>query len=201
MRLLSFVFLMLGVFSLSAQAKLQNGSFEGDEPQDATTPAGWHPCKEGTTPDILPGVWGVYTEASEGETFVGLITRDDGSYESIGQRLSQPLKTKECYELSIDLAHSKTYSGYNGPVKLRVLGGQSKCGRDQVIAISETIDHTDWETYSFEFVPKVPINYLIIEAHYKDGPFSHRGNILIDNIQPVKQCVRASLDIPTKQIF
>ena len=70
---------------------LNNASFEG-VPQDATTPSGWQECELGTTPDILPGFWNVYTEASDGETFIGLITRDDGSFESIGQRLSSPLK-------------------------------------------------------------------------------------------------------------
>lgn len=53
---------------LSGQIFLINPSFEGDEPQDATVPAGWHACKEGTTPDILSaGVWGVFTEPSEGK--------------------------------------------------------------------------------------------------------------------------------------
>ncbi|MCB0682774.1 MAG: hypothetical protein KDC32_18010, partial [Saprospiraceae bacterium] len=58
--------LLLGSVSGIAQIPFQNPSFEGDEPQDATVPAGWFPCKEGTTPDILPGVWGVHTEPAEG---------------------------------------------------------------------------------------------------------------------------------------
>ena len=96
--------------SLSGQIFLDNASFEG-EPQDATTPVGWLPCERGTTPDILPGPWGVYQEASDGDTYVGLITRDDGTWESIGQRLKQTLQPKDCYTFFLDLAHSNTYAG------------------------------------------------------------------------------------------
>ena len=56
----------------------QNASFEG-EPQDATVPIGWLACEPFTTPDILPGFWGIFQEASEGETYVGLITRENGT--------------------------------------------------------------------------------------------------------------------------
>ena len=44
------------------------------------------PCEDFTTPDILPGFWGEYNEANHGETYVGMITRANGTYESIGKR-------------------------------------------------------------------------------------------------------------------
>ena len=55
-----------------------NSSFEG-EPADATVPQGWMACQEGTTPDILPGYWGVYTYPANGDTYLGLITRGNGT--------------------------------------------------------------------------------------------------------------------------
>ncbi len=177
---------------LSAQIYLDNGSFEG-RPQDATVPVGWHPCEPETTPDILPGPWGVFEESSEGETFVGLITRIDGTFESIGQRLKKPIKPKECFEFSLDLARSLTYNNYNNPIKLRIWGGRTKCIRDQLLLETEFIDHNDWKTYFVQFFAKKTINYVIIEAHYREGSFAHRGNILIDNISPIKECDRASL--------
>lgn len=181
-------------WSLSAQETLiylNNPSFEGDIPQDATVPANWHTCKQGTTPDILPGPWGVYQEPAEGETFVGLITRLDGSWESIGQRTSAPLLPGECYSLSLDLAHAQNYSGYNNPVKLRVVGGSVKCARDQVLEVTDFIEHEAWKTYTLKFVPKKEINYIILEAFYQDSKFAYKGNILIDNIRPIKKCIRA----------
>lgn len=178
---------------LWAQIKLDNASFEG-EPQDATVPVGWFPCAAGTTPDILPGYWGVYEDAAEGDTYIGLITRADGSFESIGQRLQKPIKRKECYNITMDLAHSDTYSGYNGALKLRIWGGSKKCQKDQLLGETKTtITDTDWSAYNFQFKAKKTINYIIIEAYHEGSNPSHQGNILIDNIAPLSPCIRASL--------
>lgn len=187
------IIISLGINSaLFGQLFLDNASFEG-EPQDATTPVGWLPCERGTTPDILPGPWGVYQEASDGDTYVGLITRDDGTWESIGQRLKKTLQPKDCYTFNLDLAHSSTYSGYNSTIRLRIWGGTTRCTKEQLIFESDFIKNTDWETHEVHFYVKQPINYILIEAYYKDGRFSHRGNILIDHITPLKACPRAYL--------
>lgn len=178
--------------SLSGQLFLDNASFEG-KPQDATNPVGWFPCERGTTPDILPGPWGVYQEASDGNTYVGLITRDDGTWESIGQRLKKSLQPKDCYTFNIDLAHSSTYSGYNLPIRLRIWGGTTRCTKEQLLFESDVIKNTDWETHEVQFYVKTPINYILIEAFYKENRFSHRGNILVDHITPIKACPRAYL--------
>ena len=79
--------LLICSFSISAklvfaQIEIPNASLE-DQASDATTPQGWYPCEPNTTPDILPGFWGVYLPAQNGETYVGLISRSDGSFESI----------------------------------------------------------------------------------------------------------------------
>lgn len=176
--------------------KLQNSSFEGT-PQDATTPVGWHRCQRGTTPDILPGIWGVYNEPSEGETYVGLITRPDGSFESIGQRLNAALQPGECYSFSVDAAHSKTYTGYNKSIKLRVWGGSTKCAKDLLIGQTDFVEEEEWETFIFEINPVEgqPINYLILEAFYTDKDFERKGNILLDNVSVIKRCKRAAADV------
>ncbi len=178
--------------SITAQQDiyLSNASFEG-QPDDATIPIGWFACTPTTTPDILPGPWGVYQEATEGDTYMGLITRGDGTFESIGQRLPKAIKAKECYKFSLDLAHSDTYAGYNKPVKLRIWVGQQKCDRGQLIAETDFIDHLDFRTYRFQFNAKKDGYYIIIEAYYKDGRFSHQGNILIDNFSAIRLCNRA----------
>lgn len=165
----------------------QNPSFEG-EPQDATVPIGWLPCEEGTTPDILPGFWGVYQEAADEETYVGLIIRRDGSWESITQRLSHTIQHKDCYTFSLDLAHSKTYSGYNQPVKLRVWGSTNKCTKDQLLFESPLIKDTNWKKYLVEFTAEQPIRYIILEAYHRRGYLE--GNILLDNLSPLQKCPR-----------
>ncbi len=167
-----------------------NGSFEGER-QDAVVPSGWNACELGTTPDILPGFWGVYQEASDGDTYVGLITRGDGSWESIGQRLSHSLKLLECYKFTVDLAQSKTYADYNEPVRLMIWGGSGRCNKEQLLFQSKKIDHNYWKTYEVKFNVKVPINYIIFEAYFEEKGKVVRGNILIDNLSPIKMCPRA----------
>ncbi|HJW30218.1 MAG TPA: hypothetical protein VJ508_13340 [Saprospiraceae bacterium] len=185
-------FFILPWFASSASAQiieLTNPSFEGD-PQDAVTPQGWMACKEGTTPDILPGFWGVYTTPSDGETYVGLITRQNNTWESIGQRLTEPLKKGICYDWYLDLAHSDTYSGYNGPIHLRVWISKLKCQKDQLIYESPLIDHLDWKTYRIKFVPNDDYRYILLEAFYSEAPFHYQGNILIDRLREIKTCNR-----------
>ena len=177
-------------FITDAQAiELANASFEG-EPRDATVPQGWMACKEGTTPDILPGYWGVYLDPSDGDTYVGLITRGNNTWESIGQRLSAPLEKGDCYSFSLDLAHSDTYSGYNGPLKLRIWASKLKCQKDQLIYESPQIEHLDWKTYEVRFTAKSEYRYILFEAFHSEKPFSFEGNILIDRIQVIGSCDR-----------
>lgn len=186
-----FIFFAAATLTLPAQIAIDNASFEGT-PQDATLPQGWHACELGTTPDIMPGVWGVITEASDGDTYLGLITRTDGSFESIGQRLEAPLEKGMCYSFSMDLARSKTYAGYNFPVKLRIYAGAKKGKKKQLLYASPTISNEDWKTFDIKFTSKANYNYIIIEAHFADGLlFHYNGNILIDAITPLIPCVRA----------
>ena len=177
---------------LSAQIFLNNPSFEG-EPGDARVPVGWYPCQPMTTPDILPGVWGVYTEPSEGETFVGMITRENNTWESITQRLREALQSGSCYTFTLDLAHSETYNFYNQPIKLRIWGSSRMCGKDQLLLETDFIDHVDWQTYEARFIPKQPLHFLLLEAFFQEGYFAHRGNILIDNLSAIRKCTRAFL--------
>ena len=168
---------------------MNNPSFE-DTPSDATTPMGWFECEEYTTPDIMPGYWGVYTEAVEGETFVGMITRENGTFESIGQRVSTTMEKGLCYKFDVDLAHSNSYSGYNEPIKLRIWMANKKCGEQQLVFESPLITEEEWERFTIEFTAEKDFRYILIEAFYKEGWFKRKGNILIDNVSPILICNR-----------
>ncbi len=171
--------------------QLANASFEGEH-ADATMPQEWSACQKGSTPDILPGSWGVYLEPFEGNSYIGLITREDGSYESIGQKLSTPIKAQECYRFSVALAHSNTYANYNLPIRLRIWGATSRCSKDQILVDSPSIKHLDWKTYELEFVAEAEYPYIIIEAFFAKGVyFPYRGNILVDGVSVIKTCPRA----------
>ncbi len=181
---------MMGLHHLMGQhIEIANSSFDG-EPADATTPQGWLPCKEGTTPDILPGYWGVYNEPSDGDTYVGLITRHNGTWESIGQRLPAVLEKGNCYAWALDLSHSDTYSGFNGPLKLRVWISKTKCSKDQMIFESPLIEHLTWKTYKVRFTPDDNYQYILLEAFHSEEEFSFKGNILIDRLRAIQGCDR-----------
>ena len=191
MKRLIFIGLLISAPAVAQlQTYLLNASFEG-EAQDATVPSGWIPCQPGTPPDILPGVWGVYQEAAHGDTYMGLITRENGTWESVGQRLKNVLSPGQCFSMSLSLAHSNTYAGYKLPLKLRIWGGGERCERDQLLWESPLIEHREWKTYRFDFVPRSSMQYLIIEAYHQEGNFSYRGNVLIDRLSPIKKCIRA----------
>ena len=188
---LIFCFLLTLMENANAQIVLTNPSIEG-EPQDATMPIGWFGCAMGTTPDILPGFWGVTTEPSEGETYMGLITREDGSYESVGQRLKEKIKKNLCYEFELDLARSSTYEGYNFPIRLKVYIGYDNCTKDQLIYSSPNIEHTEWKTYEVKFDVKKDARYIMFEAYYGEGlMFSYKGNVILDAISAINMCDRA----------
>jgi hypothetical protein len=154
-------------------------------------PRGWLTCTDDTTPDILPGPWGVYTEPSHGDTYIGLITRENGTWEAIGQKLTEKLKKGICYTMSLDVARSDTYSDYHDPIKLRIWCGKSKCDKAQLILETDFIRSTEWEEYEFNFVVKDDVQYILLEAFIKEGRFSHRGNVLLDNISAIVQCGRS----------
>lgn len=183
-----FIFLigLLSSFSLIGQIQFNNPSFE-DEPSDATVPMGWFPCARSTTPDIGPGPWGIDLEAVEGETYLGLITRSDGSFESIGQRLSKRLQPGTCYKFSIFAAACDEYSGFNGRIQFRIWGNTRKCKNKELLYQSETIDYDEWKEHKIDFTPKSKIKYIIIEAFNPDTK-SVKGHILLDHLSDIIPC-------------
>lgn len=188
---LPFLVSFLCSFQAFAQIELENPSFEGN-PQDDSTPSGWIGCSNETTPDILPGYWGVFQKPSDGDSYLGLIAREDGTWESVGQRLKEPLKAFECYSFSLDLALSPTYAGYNMPLKVRIWAGSSTCGKKELLAESIPVKHYNWKTYDFVFIPKESHYFIVFEAYYATGKYyAYKGNILLDNCSSFFYCPRA----------
>ncbi len=174
----------------SSQVHFRNPSFEG-KPQDATVPVGWRACEPGSTPDILPGVWGVYQEPAHGASYVGLITREDGTWESIGQRLENPLEKGQCYRFYLSLSTARTYAGYGQPIKLRIWGGTDTCTKQQLLWESPLISHRHWARYTVEFSTLFTLRHIVLEAFHQEGSFSYKGNVLIDQLSAIVKCLRA----------
>jgi outer membrane protein OmpA-like peptidoglycan-associated protein len=197
--LFSFLFTYFFVLQASAQhkevtIKLQNPSFEG-VPKSGELPPGWINCgaNSESPPDTQPnGGFGVFKPAQDGSAYLGMVVRDNDTKESVGQRLSSPLKLDYCYSFSLWLCRSEIYrskspatgneANYVTPIKLRVYGGNYYCERAELLAETAEITTFSWLQYKFEFKAKKEYNYIMFEAHHKTPSLmSYNGNLLLDN--------------------
>jgi hypothetical protein len=175
----------------SGKIYFRNPSFE-DTPRENACPAGWHSSAPGSTPDILPGAWGIDFAPQDGKTCLGLVTRSDNTTETISQALAEPLVGGVCYSFSVYIAHAEKYVGFNNPVRLRVWGSATKGSKGTLLASSPLINHSDWRSYNFQFYTPGEARYLTFEAYYAPGTtFKYNGNVLLDNCSPIEKCERA----------
>ena len=200
---------LLFVVTLSAQEsviKLNNPSFEDDFPRHSRIVDGWYDCgavnfPEESAPDIHPSpnpmdAFSVIKVPFDGDTYVGLVVRDNDSWESISQRLKSPLEKNSCYSFSLNLARSRFYQSrsrvtgkaenYSQPIIVRIWGGNGYCNRKERLAETRLITNYDWEQFNLKFEPKQKITHIIIEAFYKTPVlFPYNGNVLVDNASDI----------------
>ena len=188
--------------NISAQVTINNPSFEGT-PSAAVCPKDWVEGPGPSTPDLLPGILKVEIPPYDGQTYVGLITREDGTCENIAQRLSPPLQSGTCYRFSIYLASHDHYASYNEePPVLRIWSGKidPKYGttvnpdyleKNRLLASSPPIIGQDWKEYIFQIVPQSNAQWLILEASWSESfcPGNDcRGNLLLDKMSNLQIC-------------
>lgn len=185
--------------------KLQNPSFE-DLPRAGTnmTPdiIGWNDCGRSrfpgeTPPDIHPVstvAWGVSKEAYDGATYLGMVVRDNDSWESISQALSTPIQGGTCYSFTAFISKSENYKSgtkrsgdtlmnFDRPAVLMIWGGNSFCEKAELLGESPPVTNTSWKKYKFLFQPKKTHTFITIEAFYKTPILeSYNGHVLLDKL-------------------
>lgn len=180
------------------EIKLDNPSFE-DYPRIGFAPKGWLDCGfDGETPpDTNPtGMFGVSKKAYHGATYLGMVARDNNTWESVEQKLKSPLLQDVTYTFSLYLAQSKMYNSqsrltlkdvnYNTPAILRIWASSNRCNRKELLAQSPPIESTNWEKYDFTFTPKSNYDYFLIEVFYKARTvFPYNGHILVDKASDI----------------
>jgi hypothetical protein len=186
--------------------KLVNPSFEGI-PTCCQSPMGWTDCgfKGETPPDIQPAldqqnnaIFNVITAPYEGDTYMGMVVRENDTYESVSQKLSMPLQKGKCYSFSVMLCRSDTYLSatkngrpsdlkqFTSPIVLKIWGGDAFCNFKELLATSSLVENTDWERYDFEFIAKSQLEYFGLEAFYKTPAlFPYNGNVLLDDASDI----------------
>lgn len=177
---------------------LLNPSFE-DDPWHSKPPRGWYFCGHPgeSPPDVHPaGYFDVDQPPADGDTYVGMVVRDNKTWEALGQRLPQPLTAGQCYRFSVQASRSTYYRSisrvtgrrefFTSPIRLRLWGGKANCDHAELLAASSPVEDTTWTTLTFEFQPGEDHHYLILEAFYPDDSASvYRGNILLDHCSPL----------------
>ena len=201
----SLLFSWPSLFSQEEPIQLINPSFEGtpaDGTLDGHLPTGWYDCgfPGETVPDVHPQVGGgsfqVEKPAFHGNTYMGLVVRENDTWEMVSQRLSTALQSGNCYEFSIHLCRSELYLSpsrmnaekvnYTIPAKLRIWGGSGYCNRAELLAESSLVVNTRWLEYNFRFEPKQKHTHIVFEAFYKTPtPFPYNGNLLLDNASAI----------------
>lgn len=194
-------FLTICFTSLFAQSEviyLKNPSFE-DYPRAGRVPAGWIDCgfpKESPADTHPSGEFDVIKYPSHGNTYLGMVTRDNDTWERVGQKLDIPMIAGQCYIFKLSLCRSELYvsrsrmynrsANYTQPIKLKVWGGTAFCDKRDMLGETETIEHSNWEDYIFTFYPNHNHDYLLLEAFYQEPvPYPYNGNLLIDNASPI----------------
>jgi len=196
------IFLLLSTNLISQdKIELNNPSFEGIS-RCCTAPQNWEACgnRDLNTPDIQPGHFGVTNEPSSGETYLGMVTKDNETWESVSQRLFNQVQSGKKYSFSIFLAHSTTLISqsrvtdkdvyYDKPIKLRIWGGNKYCSKIELLGESSLINHEDWRKYEFQFEPTKNHTFILFEAFYKTPTLMpYNGNILLDDCSGILELV------------
>ncbi|MBK9984963.1 MAG: hypothetical protein IPP15_21800 [Saprospiraceae bacterium] len=189
---------------------LDNPSFE-DIPRAGTayTPSivGWNDCGHAlfpgeTPPDIHPvpaHAWDVSMQSFDGKTYLGLVVRYNGTYESVSQKLTQVLKKDKCYSFSAFLARSDSYrsgtmrsnaklENFISPAVLRIWGGNKSCDLAELLGQSYPVDHANWKEYNFVLWPKEDYSFITIAAYFADdADAGYNGHVMVDNLSQITE--------------
>jgi hypothetical protein len=165
------------------------------------THSSWKSCgfSGETPPDVHPtNQFGVTKLAADGRFYLGMVARDNGTWESIGQKLSTPLSPDTCYQIRLHLMNSAIYqsmsrqtgntANYDRPVRLRIWGARKACGMHALLTVSEPIENREWQTYQFVLKPDSSYAFLRFEAFYTEGSLFYNGNILMDGLSDLVPC-------------
>ena len=165
---------------------------------------GWEDCgrmqfPSESPPDIHPhpDAWQVTKPPHDGDTYLGMVVRDDETYESVSQACSGVLKAGLCYAFSVWLCRSDSYFSprnpedateypFTQPTVLRIYGGKSLCHAGELLAESEPITSRDWKQYAFKLEPVMDHRYITLQAFYKTPVLApYNGHVLVDNLSPI----------------
>ncbi len=194
----------LPVFSQDV-IELKNPSFENpsmdtrvNKPLCCKSPRDWYSCGQAdlNTPDAQPGNFGVTLKAIDGSHHLGMVARDNDTWEAISSKLHSNFVVNQEYFFSLALAKSDKLKSdsrrtgkpakYDKPIKVRIWGGDKYCKKSELLGETKAISNTEWEYFEFTFKPSKSHQFLTIECYYVTPVLApYNGNILLDDLSPI----------------
>jgi hypothetical protein len=204
MKNLLFILLLNATFTFAQTdtIRLKNPGFEGRPMRGGErgwSIIGWADCGSinfpyETPPDIHPQeFWGVRKLAKEGKTYLGLVVRDNETYEGVGQKLPSPLLANQSYEMTLWMAHSEKYisrirstnqeQNYQAPSFLIIASIDKKCVVKDILYQSSIVDHLEWKQYSIKMSPINDVTHLMFMVFSNEE--KPNGHILLDGLSDI----------------
>lgn len=200
-----FILFQLLISGLKGQETiaLKNASFEENEPACCMLPKHWINlgAADQTPPDIQPGFFQVVLPAQNGDAYLGLVVRENNTWEGVGQMLDGLLLKDSFYTFSLWLARSNVYRSatrlstevlnLNAPTILKIWGYNTKTEQEELLAESQPMSHSQWIRYEFVLNPKLAdYDELDLMAYYAPGHEQKNGNLLIDNCSVLEKITK-----------
>jgi hypothetical protein len=189
-------------FAQTDTIRLENPGFEGNPIRGGErgwSITGWADCGSinfpyETSPDIHPQeFWGVRKLAKEGKTYLGLVVRDNETYEGVGQKLPSPLLANQSYEMTLWLAQSGKYisrtrstgreQNYKSPSFLIMASIDKKCEVKDILYQSPVVDHTEWKQYIIKMSPINDVTHIMFMVFSNEE--KPNGHILLDGLSDI----------------
>lgn len=180
------------VFSVNVwtQNYITNPGFEGPDGVEVIPEDWFAGCGVMNTPDTQPGWWNIENKPHEGKSYINLLFKEDGTTESVYQKLAEPLLPDACYLIEIYLAQAcqDSLSGLypynlNHPGDLVIRGSTSYgCSNGQILAKFEQVSNCKWRPYYSVFQADSVINYVYLEFEKGASVFLN-GSVLIDQFK------------------
>ncbi len=204
MKNLLFILLFYATFTFAQTdtIKLKNPGFEGRPMRGGErgwSIKGWTDCGKinfpyETPPDIHPqDFWQVKISAKEDKTYIGLVVRDNETYEGLRQQLPSPLLANQSYNMTLWMAHSEKYisksrltykeQNYQAPSFLIIASIDKKCVVKDILYQSPIVDHTEWKQFSIKISPINDVNHLMFMVFSNDE--KPNGHILLDGLSDI----------------
>ncbi len=187
--------------SVAAQDRiaLKNPNFEVNVPQMGKTPTGWIDLgADNSSPvDIQPGFWDVSLPPQDGKAYVGMVVRENITWEGIGQVLEGWMRKDSTYTFSVWLAKSRIFMSatpnsngeilnFKAPTVLKIWGYNTETRAEELLAESQPVGIATWTKYTFTFTPRnADYNEIDLMAYYARGQEGKNGHLLLDNCSDI----------------